>query len=105
MGAWTADSRTNVVHMQDDDFRSTEQSIVITRDATLRIELAGEDGSTTVLRKSVPVIAGEVVDASVMRVGPLRAFLDAQVKRAKAEGILFSVHLKATMMKVSDPII
>src|SRR5207248_624816 len=68
-------------------------------------ELAGDDGSTTVLRRSVPVIAGEVVDASVMRVAALRKFLDAQIARAKAEGVLFSVHLKATMMKVSDPII
>jgi isocitrate dehydrogenase len=105
MGKWTSDSKTNVAHMTADDFRSTEQSVVITRDTTLRIELVGEDGSTTVLRESVPVIAGEVVDASVMRVAALRKFLSEQVARAKAEGVLFSVHLKATMMKVSDPII
>ncbi|MEU2184041.1 NADP-dependent isocitrate dehydrogenase [Streptomyces thermolilacinus] len=105
MGAWTADSRTNVATMGADDFRSTEKSTVIAEDGTLRIELAGEDGSTTVLRESVPVLAGEVVDASVMRVESLRAFLADQVARAKAEGVLFSVHLKATMMKVSDPII
>jgi isocitrate dehydrogenase len=105
MGAWTADSKTNVAHMTADDFRSTEQSVVISQADSLRIELLGEDGSTTVLRKSVPVIPGEVVDASVMRVAALRAFLAAQVARAKAEGVLFSVHLKATMMKVSDPII
>jgi isocitrate dehydrogenase len=105
MGAWTRDSKTNVAHMQADDFRSTEKSIVITRDGTLRIELAAEDGSTTVLRQSVPVLAGEVVDASVMRAAALRDFLTAQVSRAKTEGVLFSVHLKATMMKVSDPII
>ncbi|MEV5596247.1 NADP-dependent isocitrate dehydrogenase [Streptomyces sp. NPDC052496] len=105
MGAWSADSKTNVAHMTGDDFRSTEKSVVIAEDGTLRIELAGDDGSTTVLRESVPVLAGEVVDASVMRVAVLREFLKEQVARAKAEGVLFSVHLKATMMKVSDPII
>jgi isocitrate dehydrogenase len=105
MGAWTADSKTNVAHMDADDFRSTEKSAVLAEAGTLRIELAGDDGSTTVLRESIPVLANEVVDASVMRVGPLREFLAAQVARAKAEDVLFSVHLKATMMKVSDPII
>ncbi|MFI0815703.1 NADP-dependent isocitrate dehydrogenase [Streptomyces sp. NPDC021098] len=105
MGAWSADSKTNVVHMTGDDFRSTEKSAVIAEDGALRIELTGDDGSTTVLRESVPVLAGEVVDASVMRVAVLREFLKEQVARAKAEGVLFSVHLKATMMKVSDPII
>ncbi|MGW8555462.1 NADP-dependent isocitrate dehydrogenase [Streptomyces tubercidicus] len=105
MGAWSADSKTNVATMGVDDFRSTEKSTVIGQDGTLRIELSGDDGSTTVLRESVPVLAGEVVDASVMRVAALREFLTAQVARAKAEGVLFSVHLKATMMKVSDPIV
>ncbi|TJZ49512.1 NADP-dependent isocitrate dehydrogenase [Streptomyces piniterrae] len=105
MGAWTADSKTNVATMGVDDFRSTEKSVVISEAGSLRIELAGDDGSHTVLRESVPVLADEVVDASVMRVAPLREFLTAQVARAKAEGVLFSVHLKATMMKVSDPII
>ncbi|MFI0790039.1 NADP-dependent isocitrate dehydrogenase [Streptomyces lydicus] len=105
MGEWTAHSKTNVAHMDNDDFRSTEKSAVISRKGSLRIELKGDDGSTTVLRESVPVLDGEVVDASVMRVAALREFLTAQVARAKAEGVLFSVHLKATMMKVSDPII
>lgn len=105
MGAWSAESKTNVATMDADDFRSTEKSAIIAEDGALRIELAGDDGSTTVLRESVPVLAGEVVDASVMRVGALREFLTAQVARAKAEGVLFSVHLKATMMKVSDPIV
>ncbi|NSC21319.1 NADP-dependent isocitrate dehydrogenase [Streptomyces albus subsp. chlorinus] len=105
MGAWKATSKTNVSHMEGDDFRSTEKSVVLAEDGTLRIELHGDDGSTTVLRESVPVLAGEVVDASVMRVTALREFLKRQVERAKAEGVLFSVHLKATMMKVSDPII
>lgn len=105
MGAWTPESKTNVAHMSGDDFRSTEKSTVIAEDGTLRIELVGDDGSTTTLRESVPVLAGEVVDATVMRVAALREFLTAQVARAKAENVLFSVHLKATMMKVSDPII
>jgi isocitrate dehydrogenase len=105
MGAWSADSRTNVSTMGQDDFRTTEKSAVIEAAGSLRIELVGDDGTTTVLRESVPVLAGEVVDASVMHVAALREFLTAQVARAKAEDVLFSVHLKATMMKVSDPII
>ncbi|WP_122616407.1 NADP-dependent isocitrate dehydrogenase [Streptomyces sp. Tu 4128] len=105
MGAWTADSKTNVATMGENDFRSTEKSVVIAEDGALRIELVGDDGTTTVLRESVPVKKDEVVDASVLRVAALREFLTAQVARAKAEGVLYSVHLKATMMKVSDPII
>jgi isocitrate dehydrogenase len=105
MGAWTAGSRTNVAHMDGDDFRSTERSAVIGSAGSLRIELEGEDGTTTVLRPSVPVLAGEVVDASVMRVAALRTFYADQMARAKEEGVLFSLHLKATMMKVSDPIL
>ena len=105
MGAWTPESKTNVAHMDANDFRSTEKSAVIAEDGALRIELVGADGSTKVLRESVPVLAGEVVDASVMHVAALREFFTAQVARAKSEGVLFSVHLKATMMKVSDPII
>ncbi|WP_329302936.1 NADP-dependent isocitrate dehydrogenase [Streptomyces sp. NBC_00659] len=105
MGAWSSESKTNVATMGVDDFRSTEKSVVISEAGALRIELVGDDGSTTVLRESVPVQAGEVVDASVMHVAPLREFLTEQIARAKAEGVLFSVHLKATMMKVSDPIV
>jgi isocitrate dehydrogenase len=105
MGAWSPDSRTNVAHMTEGDFRSNEKSAVIDADGSLRIELVGDDGSTTVLREAVPVLAGEVVDGTVMNVAALREFLSAQIARAKAEGVLFSLHLKATMMKVSDPII
>ncbi|MFD4906247.1 NADP-dependent isocitrate dehydrogenase [Kitasatospora purpeofusca] len=105
MGAWSADSKTNVATMGVNDFRSTEKSTVIGEAGALRIELLAEDGTTTVLRESVPVLAGEVVDASVLRAAALNEFLAAQVARAKAEGVLFSVHLKATMMKVSDPIV
>ncbi|KQV74032.1 isocitrate dehydrogenase [Aeromicrobium sp. Root344] len=105
MGAWSSDSKTNVATMGADDFRSNEKSIVLDADDTLSIRLVGEDGTTTVLKDAVPVLAGEVVDATVMRAAALDAFLAAQVQRAKDEGVLFSVHLKATMMKVSDPII
>ncbi|MGO4600192.1 NADP-dependent isocitrate dehydrogenase [Terrabacter sp. 2RAF25] len=105
MGAWSADSKTNVATMGEHDFRHNEKSVVIEADDTLRVELVGADGTTTVLKESIPVLAGEVVDATFMDVAKLREFLTEQVARAKAEGVLFSVHLKATMMKVSDPII
>ncbi|GAA2718694.1 MULTISPECIES: NADP-dependent isocitrate dehydrogenase [Streptomyces] len=105
MGAWTPESKTNVATMGENDFRSTEKSVVISEAGALRIELVAEDGTTTVLRESVPVQTDEVVDASVMRVAALREFLTAQVARAQQEDVLFSVHLKATMMKVSDPIV
>lgn len=105
MGAWTSESKTNVAHMTADDFRSSEVSAVVEEAGDLRIELVGDDGSTTVLRESVPVLEGEVVDATAMHVAALREFLTAQIQRAKDEDVLFSVHLKATMMKVSDPII
>jgi isocitrate dehydrogenase len=105
MGAWSPESKTKVAHMESDDFRSTERSAVLSGETTLRIELVGLDGTVTVLREAVPVEAGEVVDASVMRVSALRRFLSEQIARAKAEGVLFSVHLKATMMKVTDPIV
>ncbi|MFI7498594.1 NADP-dependent isocitrate dehydrogenase [Streptomyces sp. NPDC049687] len=105
MGAWSSDSKTNVATMGSSDFRSTEKSVVISEAGSVRIELVAEDGTTTVLRESVPVLEGEVVDASVMHVAALREFLTAQIAEAKAQGVLFSVHLKATMMKVSDPII
>ncbi|HXA33337.1 MAG TPA: NADP-dependent isocitrate dehydrogenase [Acidimicrobiales bacterium] len=105
MGAWSPDSKTNVAHMETGDFRSTERSAVISDAGALRIELAGTDGATVVLRESVPVLEGEVVDASVMRASALDEFLETEIGRAKSEGVLFSVHLKATMMKISDPII
>jgi isocitrate dehydrogenase len=105
MGEWSADSRTNVAHMTADDFRNNEKSTVVEMDGSVRIELQGDDGSTTVLRESVPVLSGEVIDATAMRVAALREFLTEQMARAKAEDVLFSIHLKATMMKVSDPII
>jgi isocitrate dehydrogenase len=105
MGAWSADSKTNVATMGKDDFRSNEKSLVIDADGTIAIQLVREDGSVKVLKKAFPVLAGEVIDGTVMRAAALDEFLAAQVARAKEEGILFSAHLKATMMKVSDPII
>ncbi|WP_396599968.1 NADP-dependent isocitrate dehydrogenase [Frigoribacterium sp. R86507] len=105
MGAWTADSKTNVATMGVDDFRSNEKTVVIPADDTLRIEFVGADGETRVLRESIPVLAGEVVDGTVLHVAALHEFLAAQIARAEAEGVLFSVHLKATMMKISDPIL
>ncbi|HEX4788324.1 MAG TPA: NADP-dependent isocitrate dehydrogenase [Actinospica sp.] len=105
MGTWTAESKTAVATMGENDFRSTERSATVTADTTLRIEHVAADGAVTVLKPSVKVLAEEVVDASVLHVAALREFLTAQIARAKEEGVLFSVHLKATMMKVSDPII
>ncbi len=105
MGEWSADSKTNVATMSGGDFFSNELSITMPEDDTLRVELHADDGSVTVLKEAIPVLAGEVVDATKMEVAQLREFLKRQVQRAKDEGILFSAHLKATMMKVSDPII
>jgi isocitrate dehydrogenase len=105
MGKWDQSSKTNVSTMNEGDFRTTEKSIVMDADDSLRIELVRASGSTTVLKESVPVLAGEVVDGAMMSASKLDAFLTQQIARAKDEGLLFSVHLKATMMKVSDPII
>ncbi len=105
MGAWSPDSKTAVASMADDDFRHTERSVVVAGAGTLRIVLETDDGESSVLADGVAVEAGEIVDAAVMRVDALKRFVTAQVARAKDDGVLFSVHLKATMMKVSDPII
>ncbi len=105
MGAWSPTSRTNVATMGHRDFRTNEKSVVLPADDTLRIEYVATDGTVTVLKESVPVLAGEVVDGTFMDVAALDEFLATQIALAKAEGVLFSVHLKATMMKVSDPII
>ena len=105
MGAWTADSKTNVATMDADDFRSNEKSVVIEADGNVKIQLVKEDGTVKVLKRAFPVLAGEIIDGTVMRAAALDTFLAAQIARAKEEGVLFSAHLKATMMKVSDPII
>jgi isocitrate dehydrogenase len=105
MGAWSKDSKTHVAHMSSGDFYGSERSTVVDAAGELRIELVAKDGQVTVLKPSVKVQAGEVVDASVLSAKALRAFFDAQIEDAKKSGVLLSVHLKATMMKVSDPII
>jgi isocitrate dehydrogenase len=105
MGAWSSDSKTNVATMGQDDFRSNEQSVIIPVDDTLTIRHRATDGTVTDLKSELKVLAGEVVDGTFISAKALDAFLVEQVARAKAEDVLFSVHLKATMMKVSDPII
>ncbi len=104
MGKWSPESKTNVATMEADDFRHNEKSVIIDGDDTLRIQLVKPNGETQVLKESLPVLDKEIIDATVMRADALSTFFRAQVARAKAEGVLFSVHLKATMMKVSDPI-
>ncbi len=105
MGAWSSDSKTRVAHMTENDFRSNEKSVTVEDATDARIELIGTNGETNILRDSVPLLAGEVLDGTVMRKDALVAFLAEQVEAAKREGVLFSIHMKATMMKVSDPII
>jgi isocitrate dehydrogenase len=105
MGAWSGDSKTHVSTMGEGDFRSTERSVTLPAADTLRIEHVAADGTVNVLVEALKVQEGEIVDAAVMRRAALDAFYAAQVAEAKAQGVLFSVHLKATMMKVSDPII
>ncbi|WP_374473827.1 NADP-dependent isocitrate dehydrogenase [Arenimonas sp.] len=104
MGKWSAASKSHVAHMDDGDFYGSERSATLAEAGSLRIELVGKDGSTRVLKDSVKVKAGEIVDASVMRRRALASFIAAQIADAREQGVLFSLHLKATMMKVSDPI-
>ena len=105
MGEWSADSKTQVATMGRDDFRSNEQSVIMPEADTLRIQLVDSAGEVSVLKGDLKVLEGEVVDATVLRAASLDAFLREQVEKAKELGVLFSAHLKATMMKVSDPII
>ena len=105
MGPWTADSQTHVAHMDRGDFFSNEQSVTIESEGDLKIELTGKAGEVVVLKQDIPVLAGEVVDATMMSCQALDEFLAKQIRQANQEGVLFSLHLKATMMKVSDPII
>ncbi|EHK73071.1 isocitrate dehydrogenase, NADP-dependent [Pseudomonas psychrotolerans L19] len=104
MGAWSADSKSHVAHMDAHDFYGSERSATIENAGSLKIELIGKDGSSKVLKEKTAVKAGEIVDASTMSRKALQSFIAAQIEDAKAQGVLFSVHLKATMMKVSDPI-
>ena len=105
MGAWSADSKSHVAHMSEGDFYGTERSALISDAGDVKIELTAADGSTTVLKEKTPVKAGEIIDAAVLSAAKLKSFLQAQIDDARATGVLFSVHLKATMMKVSDPVI
>ena len=105
MGQWSPDSASHVATMSDGDFRHSETSVTLPEATELRIEHVAEDGTVTVLKPALPVLAGEIVDGAVMRKEALRAFLAEQIEDARAKGVLFSVHLKATMMKVSDPIL
>ncbi len=105
MGAWSTDSKTNVATMEHGDFRDNEQSVILDSDDVLTIVHTSTDGTATVWKEGLEVLAGEVVDATVMRVAALETFLGDQIAAAKASDVLFSVHLKATMMKVSDPVI
>ena len=105
MGVWSQSSKTNVATMDDHDFRHNEKSVIMPADDVLTIKLVGADGTETVLKSDLKVLAGEVIDGTFMSAKALDQFLAAQVARAKKEGVLFSTHLKATMMKVSDPVL
>jgi len=105
MGDWSADSKTHVSSMQQGDFFSSEQSIVMDQAISVRIELAGTSGKTTVFKSGLELLKDEVIDGSVMSCKALRAFYAQQIERAKADDVLLSLHLKATMMKISDPIL
>ncbi len=105
MGAWSPDSKTHVAHMSGGDFYGSEKSVTVEEAGSFRIEFTGDDGTTTVLKDKTPYKAGEVIDAAVMSRRALREFIEAQAQEARAQGVLLSLHLKATMMKVSDPIL
>ncbi len=104
MGAWAADSKSHVAHMSEGDFYGSEKAALIEAPGSVKIELIAQDGTTTVLKEKTAVQAGEIIDCSVMSKKALREFVAAEIEDAKKQGVLFSVHLKATMMKVSDPI-
>ena len=105
MGVWSKDSKTRVAYMSGNDFYGSEVATTVAAPTNARIELVASDGTTTVLKEKVPLKAGEVIDCSVMNAKALRAFFAAQMDAAKKDGILFSLHCKTTMMKISDPII
>jgi len=104
MGAWSKDSKTRVAHMDGGDFYGSEKSTVVDKACNVRIEWLGKDGSQVVLKPKIALQKGEIIDAAVMSRKALAAFVDMQIEAAKQQGVLFSLHLKATMMKVSDPI-
>ncbi|MBD1388536.1 NADP-dependent isocitrate dehydrogenase [Neiella sp. HB171785] len=104
MGAWSADSKSHVAHMSEGDFYGSEQSVIVEQADDVKIEFVAASGDTQVLKASTPLQAGEVIDSAVMNVAKLREFFEVQTQQAKEQGVLLSLHLKATMMKVSDPI-
>jgi isocitrate dehydrogenase len=103
MGPWSSDSKTHVTHMSGGDFRSNEKSVTIPAATTAKIEFVGADGKVTVLKEKIALQAGEVLDATFMSVKALRKFIEEQIEDAQQKGVLFSLHMKATMMKISDP--
>ncbi|MCT4581287.1 MAG: NADP-dependent isocitrate dehydrogenase [Flavobacteriales bacterium] len=105
MGAWSKDSKTHVATMGENDFASNEKSVTVSNATSVNIDLVGKDGKTTNLKSGIALLEGEIIDATVMRKKALIDFLTREIEDAKAQGILFSLHMKATMMKVSDPII
>lgn len=105
MGAWSADSKTHVAHMNAGDFFGSEQALTLESDGKARIEFVKESGDIEVLKASIPLLEGEIIDSSVMSKSALRSYFEEEISKAKDEGVLLSLHLKATMMKVSDPII
>jgi len=105
MGAWSKDSKTRVAHMTANDFYGSEVATTMAAPTNARIELVAKDGTTTVLKPKIPLKAGEIIDCSVMNAKALDAFFKAQIEAAKKDGILFSLHVKTTMMKISDPIL
>lgn len=104
MGEWKSDSKTHVAHMTEEDFYGSEKSVVIPEATNVKIELVGNDGNSENLKATLPLLKGEMIDASVMGSRALEAFFEKEIQDAKDEGVLLSLHLKATMMKVSDPI-
>ena len=104
MGVWSADSKTHVAHMNTGDFYGSEKAVTVSEDGAVRIEFAGADGKATVLKEKTTLKAGEIIDACVLSRRALRAFYEEQMQDAKKQGVLLSLHLKATMMKISDPI-
>lgn len=105
MGSWSSDSKTHVAHMSEGDFYGSEKSVTVSEPTTFRIEFTDNQGNTKILKDNSPLKAGEVIDSSVLSLSKLKQFVASEIEDAKAKNVLFSVHLKATMMKISDPII
>ena len=105
MGAWTSNSKSHVASMASGDFYGSEKSVTVDTPTDVKIEFIGKDGASQVLKASTPLKTGEIIDSSVMSISALKSFIAKEIDDAKANGVLFSLHMKATMMKVSDPLI